>query len=81
MSKAFEVGKMYARAESGYDPQIVIKRTEKTIVCRNAYDKSGHKFRQNIHHDDDGTEFVYDAYVPLRYRDGTVCKASWEVME
>ena len=81
MSKVFEVGKMYARAESGFDPQKVVRRTEKTLTCVNAYSNSGHPFKQKIHLDEDGTEFVYDAYVPLRHRDSTVCKASWEVKE
>lgn len=81
MGNAFEVGKMYARAESGFDPQIIVSRTERTITSVNAYEKNKLPFRQRIHLDEDGTEYVYDAYVPLRHRDSTVCKATWGVAE
>lgn len=81
MGKVFEVGKIYARSEGGYDPLMVVGRTEKTIVCRHAFSDSCRTFRMKIHIDEDRTEFVYDSYVPLRHRDGTVCNAEWEVTE
>jgi hypothetical protein len=82
MGKVFEVGKMYYREESGFDPQKVIRRTDKTITCVNvAYDLKPKEFRQLIHVDEDGTEWVWDSYVPPRHRGSTVCKASWEVTE
>ena len=84
MSKVFEVGKKYFREERGFDPIMVVKRTAKTITCYNynpVWDYSKSTYRHRIHVDDDGTEYIYDPYVPLRHRDGTVCNASWEVKE
>ena len=81
MSKVFEVGKMYDRDESGFDPQKVIRRTAKTITCVNAFEKDAHPFTQRIHVDEDGVEWVHDSGFPKCGRDRTVCKASWEVVE
>ena len=84
MSKVFEVGKLYHRAETGFDPIEVIKRTAKTITCRNAYSNihgDDHTFVNRIHVDEDGIEWVWDSGVPFRHRDSTVSKASWEVEE
>ncbi len=81
MGKVFEVGKIYYREESGFDPQKVIRRTPKTITTVAAYNEHAHPYRQRIHLDADGTEWVWDSYVPPKHRDSTVCKASWEVNE
>ena len=84
MGKVFEVGKMYYREESGYDSIEVVKRTAKTITCRNAYPQINgdyHTFVHRIHVDEDGEEWVWDSGVLYRHRDSTVCKASWEVNE
>ena len=81
MGKVFEVGKMYDRAETGYDPQKVIRRTPKTITCVNAFEKDARPFTQRIHVDEDGTEWVHDIGLPKRHRWACVCKASWEVDE
>jgi hypothetical protein len=81
MSKVFEVGKTYCRADSMFDPIVVVKRTAKTITCRGAYYHASPTFVHRIHVDEDGTEWVWDSYVPSRHIDSTVCKASWEVDE
>lgn len=81
MGKVFEVGKLYDRADSGFDPQKIIRRTEKTIISCNAYDDESHTFRQRIHLDEDGNEYVVDSGVLKRHRWAFVCNAAWEVTE
>lgn len=81
MGKVFEVGKVYYRGERGYDPQKIIRRTEKTIISCNAYGDESRTFRQHIHLDEDGNEFVIDSALPRRHRMTTLCNAAWEVAE
>lgn len=81
MGKVFEVGKMYYRADGGFDPQKIIRRTEKTIISCNAYDNESYTFRQRIFHDENGNEFVIDSALPRRHRMTTLCNAAWEVKE
>ena len=75
MAKFFEVGKMYGAADGSFDPIIILKRTDKTIVV---HSPTGSSWRMKIRTDDEGNEFAYDSYVPVRWRSCVYYSSVWE---
>ena len=65
MAKTFEVGKEYFPYDAGFDPIVVLRRTEKTIWV----DKDGIKWRMRIKRDAVGNEYAVDSCVPYKWRD------------
>ena len=61
----FEVGKQYFGNAVEYDPILIVKRTEKTVVVEN----STNRWRMLIHHDGCGNEYLIDSSVPERWRE------------
>ncbi len=63
--KRFEIGKTYGAYDSGVPSITIERRTEKSVYFMGNF---GHMVRQKVQVDEDGYEYTYDSYVPLRYR-------------
>ena len=65
-----EVGSLYSRNDSGFDPIIVTKRTEKTIwVTQRTWDgKEKGSWTMRVRTDDDGNEWAVDYQIPVEHR-------------
>lgn len=85
----FEAGKNYYRADSGFDPVRIVKRTDKTVWVRNlgiqregdklVWVPKDHTWMARIKRDDAANEYFEDSGVPKKYRDSLTVKACWEV--
>lgn len=65
--KKFTVGCMYEPDYSGFDPIIVLRRTEKTVFVANAY-TDNIQWRMRIRTDENGNEYVVDSSEPRKWR-------------
>lgn len=70
----FEVGHLYYPYDSGFDPIVILRRTEKTVWVTNG----GVKWRMRIWTDEDGNEYVTDSSVPVKWRDAFTYSAKWK---
>lgn len=71
--RKFTVGCTYESDYSGYEPVMVLRRTEKTVFVTNAF--TGSKWRMRIRTDENGNEYVVDSSVPRGWRDVFTYKA------
>lgn len=62
----FEVGKIYAHNDCGFDPVQCVKRTDKSVWMKYYY---GSVYRMKIRTNDDGNEWTVDTKMPKRYWD------------
>lgn len=73
----FEVGCSYMRADSGFDPVTVLRRTEKTIWVRDTRST----WAMRIRHDEHGNEFAVESEIRDRDRYTMCFDARWKERE
>jgi len=73
----FEVGKIYESYAREYDPVVALKRTDKTLWVKHAWNDRENGWRMRIRVDADGNEFCVDSSVPPRWRDAFTYSAEW----
>ena len=72
--KQFEVGKVYRRNDTGFDPVMVTRRTKKTVWVRHVV--IGNTWFMRVRHDENGNEYAVDYEVPRSYRDSMAFHAN-----
>lgn len=72
----FDVGKYYRSNESGYDPVLCVKRTDKSVWMQYYH---GSVYRMKVRTDKDGNEWTVDTYMPKRYWDAMIIQAKYPV--
>ena len=61
----FIVGAKYYRADTGFDPITILRRTDKTVWVSDG----SHEWSMRVRHYYDGSEYAVDYTVPKKWQD------------